>query len=213
MVLKVRTAQRSMPHGDTAPIVGGQWMGGELPVTIAAWCRTFARADIMLMAIGPDSRRRIVPANPAPCDIDEPSGERRPNVPSAGDVSSTRVLNVLQRARCCASAWPLGRGRHVQAFVPRTTTGDASMRLLILSLVFANALTEAADPAWAQSPVSYPWCSRGGRTSANNCYYASKEQCMKTISGIGAFCFENPYYRKLSPARDKAANSRRPRHP
>jgi Protein of unknown function (DUF3551) len=75
------------------------------------------------------------------------------------------------------------------------------MRLLILSLVLANAaLMDAADPASAQSPYSYPWCSRGAKSSSsNNCYFNSKEQCMQTISGIGAFCFANPYYRG-SPA-------------
>ena len=50
----------------------------------------------------------------------------------------------------------------------------------------------ATDSASAQSPTSYPWCSRSGRGSANNCYYVSKEQCQRTISGIGAFCFKGP---------------------
>jgi hypothetical protein len=69
------------------------------------------------------------------------------------------------------------------------------MRFLILSLVLANAaLMAATDSASAQSPTSYSWCSRSGRGSANNCYYVSKEQCQRTISGIGAFCFPNPYY-------------------
>jgi len=78
------------------------------------------------------------------------------------------------------------------------------MRLLILSLVLANAaLMDAADPAWAQSPTSYPWCSRSGRSSANNCYYASKEQCQRTISGIGAFCLRNPYYRGSPAGRNR----------
>jgi hypothetical protein len=47
------------------------------------------------------------------------------------------------------------------------------MRLLILSLVLANAaLTGATDPPSAQSPTSYPWCSRSGdRTNYNSCYY------------------------------------------
>ena len=74
------------------------------------------------------------------------------------------------------------------------------MRSLILSLVLANAaLMSAADVASAQSPTSYPWCSRGTRGSTNNCYYASKEQCMRTMSGIGVFCFESPYYRQSPP--------------
>ena len=77
------------------------------------------------------------------------------------------------------------------------------MRFLIPSLVLAiAALMNATDLASAQSPNSYPWCSRGGRSSANNCYFTSKEQCQRTISGIGAFCLENPY-RRHSPARNR----------
>jgi hypothetical protein len=83
------------------------------------------------------------------------------------------------------------------------------MRLLILSLVFAiAALVGATESASAQSPTSYPWCSRSAdRTSNINCYYTSKEQCQRTISGIGAFCFPSPYV-----ARGQAVNPRRPRH-
>jgi hypothetical protein len=74
------------------------------------------------------------------------------------------------------------------------------MRLPILSLfLMAAALLGEIHAASAQSPTSYPWCSRGGRSSANNCYFTSKEQCQRTISGIGAFCLTNPYYRR-SPA-------------
>ena len=61
------------------------------------------------------------------------------------------------------------------------------MRLLTLSLILAAAaLMTIPDPVSAQSPTTYPWCSRGGRSSANNCYFTSKEQCQRTISGIGA---------------------------
>ena len=83
------------------------------------------------------------------------------------------------------------------------------MRSLILSLVLANAaLMSAADVASAQSPTSYPWCSRSGNnTSVNNCYFTSKEQCQRTISGIGALCFSNPY-----EVRARAVPSRRARH-
>jgi Protein of unknown function (DUF3551) len=84
------------------------------------------------------------------------------------------------------------------------------MRLLILAMVLANAaLMGATAPASAQSPYSYPWCARGGgKTSANNCYFASKEQCMQTTSGIGAFCFENPSYRPSPPDRSSGPRSR-----
>jgi Protein of unknown function (DUF3551) len=89
------------------------------------------------------------------------------------------------------------------------------MRLLILSLVVANAaLMSAADPASAQSPYSYPWCGRmGTRNGPTSCYFTSREQCMTTLSGIGGYCYESPYYQPPLRARDKAANARRPRHP
>jgi Protein of unknown function (DUF3551) len=75
------------------------------------------------------------------------------------------------------------------------------MRLLILSLVLANAaLMSASVPASAQSPTSYQWCARSGDgTNTNSCYYTSKEQCARTSSGIGVFCFESPYYLQSPP--------------
>ena len=87
------------------------------------------------------------------------------------------------------------------------------MRSLILSLVLANAaLMSAADVASAQSPTSYPWCSRSSDRSSNiNCYFTSKEQCQRTTSGIGAMCFPSPYYRQLPGVRGQAVNPRRPR--
>ena len=27
-----------------------------------------------------------------------------------------------------------------------------------------------------------------------SCYFTSREQCMATLSGIGGYCFESPYY-------------------
>jgi hypothetical protein len=90
--------------------------------------------------------------------------------------------------------------------------GETSM--LILSLVLANAaLMSAANVASAQSPTSYPWCSRSfDRTSNINCYFTSKQQCQTTISGIGAYCFPSPYYRQSPGVRGQAPNPRRPRH-
>jgi hypothetical protein len=71
------------------------------------------------------------------------------------------------------------------------------MRSQILSLVLlSTALMGPAELASAQSPYSYPWCSRqttkeGGTTS---CYFTSYQQCMTTISGIGGWCYQSPYY-------------------
>jgi Protein of unknown function (DUF3551) len=84
------------------------------------------------------------------------------------------------------------------------------MRLLILSVLLANAaLIGGAAPASAQSPTSYPWCSRSGdRDNYNYCYFTSKEQCQTTNSRIGAFCFENPYYRRSAGGSRSRQSSR-----
>jgi hypothetical protein len=82
------------------------------------------------------------------------------------------------------------------------------MRSQILSLVLASAaLMGAADLASAQSPYSYPWCSRqivkdGSTTS---CYFTSYQQCMTTISGIGGWCYQSPYYHASPTAYGQAA--------
>jgi Protein of unknown function (DUF3551) len=83
------------------------------------------------------------------------------------------------------------------------------MRLLILSMLLANAtLMSAIDRASAQSPNSYPWCSRSGdRTNANVCYFRSKEECLRTTSGIGVLCFPSPYYHQPPTGRSSGRQS------
>ena len=71
------------------------------------------------------------------------------------------------------------------------------MRLPILSIsLVVGALAAVTVSAAAQSPTSYPWCSRNAKmdSGSNTCYYTSYQQCMKTISGLGGYCFESPYY-------------------
>jgi hypothetical protein len=82
--------------------------------------------------------------------------------------------------------------------------------MLSLILVFA-ALIGLTDLASAQSPYSYPWCSRqnmkdGGTTS---CYFTSYQQCMTTVSGIGGYCYESPYYHASAGPRAAAVKPRR----
>jgi hypothetical protein len=71
------------------------------------------------------------------------------------------------------------------------------MRLPVLSLsLIAVALLGEMPVAPAQSPTSYPWCSRAFKmdTSATSCYFTSREQCMATLSGIGGYCIQSPYF-------------------
>jgi hypothetical protein len=64
--------------------------------------------------------------------------------------------------------------------------------------IFAGAFAAvifASPPASAQSPYSYPWCAKYfSRVYATSCYYTSWQQCQDTISGIGGYCFQSPYY-------------------
>src|SRR4249920_89517 len=89
---------------------------------------------------------------------------------------------------------------------------EASMRVPTLSLLLISAVMFGEmQAASAQSPTSYPWCSRGGDgDNYNICYFTSKEQCQGTTSGVAAFCFANPYYRPSPSASDEAVNAPRP---
>jgi hypothetical protein len=55
---------------------------------------------------------------------------------------------------------------------------------------------EVIGPASAQSPYSYPWCSKqtSAKGGTDSCYFTSYAQCMTTISGIGGWCYQNPGY-------------------
>jgi Protein of unknown function (DUF3551) len=70
------------------------------------------------------------------------------------------------------------------------------MRPLILSaLLVVAAVAGGSSVASAQSPTSYPWCAKTGKDSAaTSCYFTSYRQCMTTISGVGGYCFQSPYY-------------------
>jgi hypothetical protein len=85
------------------------------------------------------------------------------------------------------------------------------MRLPTLSpLLISAVLLGEMHAASAQSPTSYPWCSRSDDgNNYNICYFTTKEQCQGTTSGVGSFCFANPYYRPSPPATDEAVNAPR----
>jgi len=78
------------------------------------------------------------------------------------------------------------------------------MRLPILSLfLIAAALLGEMQTASAQSPYSYPWCSRSLRGGSLSCRYTSYDQCRTTQSGIGGLCMRSPYYRRTAAGRSR----------
>ena len=79
----------------------------------------------------------------------------------------------------------------------RFPPGEVQMRQIAIFAAFVlSALAAKVLPSSAQSPYDYPWCSRqlgfGGPTS---CYFASYQQCLTTVRGIGGYCYQNPAYR------------------
>jgi hypothetical protein len=65
--------------------------------------------------------------------------------------------------------------------------------LFILSVLAAGVWVE--KPATAQN---YPWCAyynfdRGG---ARNCGFATFQQCLAAVSGVGGNCSPSPYYQQ-----------------
>jgi len=44
--------------------------------------------------------------------------------------------------------------------------------------------------------------------STTSCYFSSYQQCMTTISGIGGYCYQSPYYRG-GPAYGQSVPKRR----
>ena len=66
---------------------------------------------------------------------------------------------------------------------------------LAVLLVFAAIAT--ATPARAQN---YPWCAHNGKDGGMNCGFASFQQCLADISGLGGFCEQNNTYRPPAAA-------------
>jgi hypothetical protein len=64
-------------------------------------------------------------------------------------------------------------------------------QIATFAAVVLSVLAAEVYPSSAQSPYDYPWCSRqlgfGGPTS---CYFASYQQCLTTVRGIGGYCYQ-----------------------
>ncbi len=103
-------------------------------------------------------------------------------------LSDSGPLGRLLNNRPAAVFMPSGEGAHRETL----------MRLLQISLIGA-ALLASITAGHAQSAYDYPWCpvytSNRGAGGAMSCYYRSYGECMRTMSGIGGYCVQSPYYR------------------
>jgi hypothetical protein len=79
------------------------------------------------------------------------------------------------------------------------------MRLPILIILFiaaSAALYSDNQAASAQSASSYPWCAvYYTKSGTPMCYFATRDQCMESISGIGGVCVQNLQYNGRPSAR------------
>jgi Protein of unknown function (DUF3551) len=67
------------------------------------------------------------------------------------------------------------------------------MRSIVLALVAVGAIAISGMPAHAFRGW-YPWCAwLSDGVDAAACAYASLQQCMKTVRGVGGACGLNPY--------------------
>ena len=68
------------------------------------------------------------------------------------------------------------------------------MRILLFILGVFVAVVCAEGPAEAQN---YPWCAYynfGQHGGATNCGFATFQQCLAAVSGVGRNCGANPMY-------------------
>jgi hypothetical protein len=64
----------------------------------------------------------------------------------------------------------------------------------LFALIAAGITLAAAVPAVSHADP-YRWCAQySGRGAARNCGFVTYRQCMATVSGIGGYCEENPFY-------------------
>jgi hypothetical protein len=66
----------------------------------------------------------------------------------------------------------------------------------------ALLLTAAAlAPRPAAAAFNYPWCATYYDTSLGlrSCAFATFEQCLATVSGVGGQCAQNPFYAPPPP--------------
>jgi hypothetical protein len=74
-----------------------------------------------------------------------------------------------------------------------------------IAFLFAVVAASAVEPAKADP---YRYCAvygSFGGGGVESCYYVTLEQCRATVSGLGGFCKESPWYDGLPVVTDGSA--------
>jgi uncharacterized protein DUF3551 len=66
------------------------------------------------------------------------------------------------------------------------------MRILALAVSALVAASLAQRPAAAA--FNLPWCAQySDRSGIRSCAFYTFQQCRATVSGVGGYCFQNPW--------------------
>jgi Protein of unknown function (DUF3551) len=67
------------------------------------------------------------------------------------------------------------------------------MRAVLFGLAVVTAAFTFNVGSANAYPV-YPWCAHYMGIGATNCYFSTWEQCRAAASGLGSYCYQNPFY-------------------
>ena len=67
------------------------------------------------------------------------------------------------------------------------------MRLFVLAAVVVAALAASGSSAHAWRRAWYPWCAWTSDGVYDDCTYATLQQCVTSVRGVGGMCGYNPY--------------------
>ena len=85
---------------------------------------------------------------------------------------------------------------------------NRSKKIGLVVLALGGSVATANDGASAQTAPSYPFCGvYVNKSGTPGCYFATRQQCMADVSGVGGFCIENRSYQTppATTARTKLA--------
>jgi hypothetical protein len=78
------------------------------------------------------------------------------------------------------------------------------MRLFVLGAVVVAALAASGTSAHAWRRAWYPWCAWTSGGVYDDCTYATLQQCVTSVRGVGGMCGYNPYPPPQYAARTRA---------
>jgi hypothetical protein len=110
-------------------------------------------------------------------------------------------------------------GRGIHAILDGGRDRQQEKMSMRISAFVVLGLVTAALPRPAAAAYNLPWCAQYfDRSAIRSCAFATREQCMATVSGIGGYCIQNiatlppyaPYEAYYEPRRTKRRHHAQP---